>query len=525
MNSMSARKPLSSFGLAPQVSPASASRRAGNLARRASCALALILAAAAPTTALAQAAGGDALPKGYTSDSLPALPSSKTPATPVQDAPAAPDVDTQAVSDEGSPDSAEYYVETDPSALTDFREPLSPYGTWVEDATYGTVWVPSAVLVGADFAPYQTAGHWELTADNDWLWVSDYQWGHIPFHYGRWVWIAGRGWAWIPGRVYAPAWVSWRTSEYGYIGWAPYPPDYYWSGGVAVRIWSPHPAAYVFCPTTHVFHHHIHTYVVRDANIVRRIGAHSKVYKPAQASVGGGSAKAPAGPGGSSSATSPSSGQYRGGRHIKGPSLAEARVPSGVEPKVRSNHDPKALQFATRSGTARAKTLPSSGHMASPGRAVSPFEPRSRVDSFDRGQRSQPAMRGPAPQGGFDRSPSPQPQRSFQPQPSPQPQRSFQPQPSPQPQRSFQPQPQRSIQPQPSPQPQRSFQPPAPQPQRSVQPSAPSRVAPSPSPRATPSAPSVKPAPAARPSAPSSPAPAKSVKSSSSSSKSSKTRK
>ena len=91
-------------------------------------------------------------------------------------------------------------IRTDPSALSDFREPLSPYGTWVEDPTYGTVWVPSAVVVGADFAPYQTAGHWELSADHDWIWVSDYEWGYVPVHYGRWGWIAGRGWASIFGR-------------------------------------------------------------------------------------------------------------------------------------------------------------------------------------------------------------------------------------------------------------------------------------------------------------------------------------
>ena len=118
--------------------------------------------------------------------------------------------------------------EIDPSAVDEFREPLEPYGAWVQDDRYGTVWVPDAREVGADFYPYSTGGHWELTSDGDWLWVSDYTWGDIPFHYGRWVWIDGRGWAWIPGRVWAPAWVVWRTGPSGYVGWAPCPPTWTW---------------------------------------------------------------------------------------------------------------------------------------------------------------------------------------------------------------------------------------------------------------------------------------------------------
>jgi hypothetical protein len=84
------------------------------------------------------------------------------------------------------------YADTDPSALTDFREPLAPYGQWVQDPTYGTIWVPDSAQVGADFAPYQTAGQWGMTDTGDWIWQSDYAWGYIPFHYGRWVW-AGAG--------------------------------------------------------------------------------------------------------------------------------------------------------------------------------------------------------------------------------------------------------------------------------------------------------------------------------------------
>lgn len=465
-------------------------------------------------------AQSNGLPQGHTSDELPALPPSQGQA-PAGDA--TPGIEAQPVDFDASVE-ADYYVDTDPSALSDFREPLSPYGTWVEDPTYGTVWVPSAVVVGADFAPYQTAGHWEMTADGDWLWVSDYEWGHVPFHYGRWVWIAGRGWAWIPGRVYAPAWVVWRTSDYGYIGWAPMAPRYYWSSGVAVRFYSSPPTAYIFCPSSHVFHHHVHTYVVRDHSVVRRIGAHSRPYQPASPSVGGGSAqaKAPAQPSpGSDAVSPPPGGSQRRVSYPKGPSLAEAKIPAGAEPKMRSSHDPRALTFATKSSTARWKSMPPSARSfnAAPGRGSMPSDRsdaggRHMAPSHGRAGSFEQPMRSPSPQGGFDRAPSHQ--SGFDRAPSPS--RGFDRGPAPSP-RS-----QPSVAP-----PSRSFQPPAPS-------RAPSRsISPSPSPRSQPSAPAVRSAPSrssapsVRPSAPSapsrvapssSPAPSKSVKSSSSSSSS-----
>jgi hypothetical protein len=126
------------------------------------------------------------------------------------------------------------YADTDPSALTDFHATLDAHGSWVEDPTYGTVWVPNGNEVGADFSPYETAGHWAYD-DTDYVWVSDYDWGWAPFHYGRWVY-GGSGWLWIPGRVYAPAWVDWRLGAegYPYVGWGPAYPSFIWRGGVAV---------------------------------------------------------------------------------------------------------------------------------------------------------------------------------------------------------------------------------------------------------------------------------------------------
>ena len=179
------------------------------------------------------------------------------------DAPAAIDVD-----------------DADPSATVVYRDQLSPYGAWVDHPRYGTVWVPDSAVVGASFTPYVTAGRWELTSDGDWLWVSSYSWGYIPFHYGRWVWITGSGWGWIPGRAYAPAWVVWRVGPGGFIGWAPMPPSWYWMGGVAMSFWMTPYAAYVFCPTRYVFTQNVGTRVVMSASDVRRAAESTSPYRP-----------------------------------------------------------------------------------------------------------------------------------------------------------------------------------------------------------------------------------------------------
>jgi hypothetical protein len=110
----------------------------------------------------------------------------------------------------------------DPEAYQQFEEPLAQAGAWTDDASYGRIWIPSPMVVGENFTPYYTAGHWVLS-EYGWTWVSDWGWGWAPFHYGRWVVVAGRGWAWVPGRVWGPAWVAWRSGD-GYVGWAPLPP-------------------------------------------------------------------------------------------------------------------------------------------------------------------------------------------------------------------------------------------------------------------------------------------------------------
>jgi hypothetical protein len=110
----------------------------------------------------------------------------------------------------------------DPNAYQQFQGALSPYGEWVNDPSYGQVWVPSSSVVGADFSPYASGGHWVFT-DDGWTWYSDWDWGWAPFHYGRWIDLTGYGWSWIPGSVWGPGWVSWRCGG-GYAGWAPLPP-------------------------------------------------------------------------------------------------------------------------------------------------------------------------------------------------------------------------------------------------------------------------------------------------------------
>ena len=74
----------------------------------------------------------------------------------------------------------------DPNAHEDFRDALAPYGQWVQSPQYGNVWVPSQEIVGSDFTPYYSGGRWNYT-DYGWTWVSEYNWGWAPFHYGRWI--------------------------------------------------------------------------------------------------------------------------------------------------------------------------------------------------------------------------------------------------------------------------------------------------------------------------------------------------
>jgi len=100
-----------------------------------------------------------------------------------------------------------------------FYDNLSPYGNWIDNSSYGYVWVPNLSI---GFTPYHTNGYWVFT-DMGWTWVSNYSWGWAPFHYGRWFLDSYYGWVWVPDTSWAPAWVTWRVSD-GYYGWAPIGP-------------------------------------------------------------------------------------------------------------------------------------------------------------------------------------------------------------------------------------------------------------------------------------------------------------
>lgn len=168
----------------------------------------------------------------------------------------------------------------DPRALSEFRGALDAYGTWVAHPTYGTVWVPRQDVVGQDFAPYVSSGHWALGTDGAWIWVSDYPFGWVVFHYGRWARVSGVGWVWIPGYRYAPAWVTWRVpvGSYAYVGWAPLGPEFVWFGGVAYYYGWGYSLSWVFCPSVYVFHRHPYAYYVRDPATVHRLAAGTRRY-------------------------------------------------------------------------------------------------------------------------------------------------------------------------------------------------------------------------------------------------------
>jgi len=88
-------------------------------------------------------------------------------------------------------------------------EDLNQYGTWINDGSYGEVWVPRSVPSG--WAPYRT-GHWAYVQPWGWTWIDDQPWGFAPYHYGRWA-NSGNRWMWVPPQrearpVYAPALVA-----------------------------------------------------------------------------------------------------------------------------------------------------------------------------------------------------------------------------------------------------------------------------------------------------------------------------
>jgi uncharacterized protein DUF6600 len=263
--------------------------------------------------------------------------------------------------DEPSYDEDTEDADSQQQAVREFSPHLSPYGRWVDDPYYGRVWVPSRGVVGSDFRPYVSGGHWELTPNDEWLWASDYPFGWVTFHYGRWAWISGGGWGWVPGYTYAPAWVDFRVGSNGYVGWGPAPPYSVWRGGLFISLGYSRPVPYIFCPTTYVFSSSLPRYVVRDRYRVRSIAAQTYRYQPRYIS---------------------------GSVRTRSPSPREASIPSRYVPARRVLAQPRARYAATDyrrreyDKSAPAYRAPSQSRDRQPRYRTPPSDNRSR-DSRD----------------------------------------------------------------------------------------------------------------------------------------------
>ncbi|HEX4825994.1 MAG TPA: DUF6600 domain-containing protein [Candidatus Polarisedimenticolaceae bacterium] len=145
-----------------------------------------------------------------------------------------------------------------------FYSNLSPHGTWLASASYGRVWQPQVYRPG--WNPYYD-GHWQY-ADVGWVWVSDYQWGAVPYHYGTWVMDADYGWVWVPGYTWAPAWVEFRQGPEA-VGWAPVSPEFAIgvSFGSRPAYYEPPPQAFVFVPVREFAAPSIRPYIVPERQV------------------------------------------------------------------------------------------------------------------------------------------------------------------------------------------------------------------------------------------------------------------
>ncbi len=115
---------------------------------------------------------------------------------------------------------------------------------------YGNAWIPNAE---PDFQPYATNGHWVMTEYGN-TWVSNYDWGWAPFHYGRWLYDpAYGGWLWLPDTEWAPAWVSWRSGG-GYYGWAPLGPGINSNINIPAPYWTFVPQMYITSPNLYGYY-------------------------------------------------------------------------------------------------------------------------------------------------------------------------------------------------------------------------------------------------------------------------------
>ena len=92
-----------------------------------------------------------------------------------------------------------------------FYDQLKDQGAWFNTTEYGDVWQPYIAYKNDSWRPY-TDGYWTYT-DGGWMFVSYESFGWAVYHYGRWTHLKDVGWAWVPGTEWAPAWVTWRSSD------------------------------------------------------------------------------------------------------------------------------------------------------------------------------------------------------------------------------------------------------------------------------------------------------------------------
>ncbi len=83
---------------------------------------------------------------------------------------------------------------------------LGYYGDFFNMPGYGLMWQP--YFIGAEWNPFMYGawlgdpcfnGYFWDASCGGYTWVSAYPWGWLPYHYGTWVYLGGRGWAWQPG--------------------------------------------------------------------------------------------------------------------------------------------------------------------------------------------------------------------------------------------------------------------------------------------------------------------------------------
>lgn len=156
--------------------------------------------------------------------------------------------------------------------MTGYQD-LDLWGDWRSAPEYGAIWYPRAVA--DDWAPYRH-GRWAWIEPWGWTWIDQAPWGFAPFHYGRWVLVAGR-WGWVPGRpsvrpVYAPALVGWL----GEPGWR-----VSFSFGAAPAVgWFPLAPREVYVPTyrySPTYVRRINVMHVHDVTVIdRRLRDHAE---------------------------------------------------------------------------------------------------------------------------------------------------------------------------------------------------------------------------------------------------------